>query len=111
MPARRRKTRAAQRAAARRRVTPGRTSSSRSVVSPTARNATVVQIAYAMRAGARATAASIADGLRIMSARCLKVLNCEPVLFMLMPEGRCEDRHVDGRGPLTILGSPHYREA
>jgi hypothetical protein len=49
--------------------------------------------------------------LRIMSARGVSVMNCEPVLFMLMPDGRCEDHHVDGSGALTILGLPHYRDA
>src|SRR5215469_14867724 len=111
MPASSRNTRAAQRAAARRSVTPGSTSSNSSVVSPAARNASSVQVAYARCAAARATAASLADGLRIMTAWRSDVLNCEPVLFMLMLECRCEGRHVDAGGALTILGSPHYREA
>lgn len=35
---------------------------------------------------------------------------CELVLFMLMPERRCEDHHVDAQPLITILRSPHSRK-
>jgi hypothetical protein len=35
---------------------------------------------------------------------------CELVLFMLMPERRCEGHHVDTQPLITILRSPHSRK-
>src|SRR5215472_7526665 len=113
MAASQRKRRAARRPAARRRGMPGTSSINKSADTPIARKASPTHSAYESLSGARSNVRSLRGrlgGCAVMGVGSWANFRCELVLFMLMPEDRCEGHHVGASVALTILCSPHYPE-